>query len=125
MFDIKQRPLIYYQTESGKIPFYEWLNTIKDKKDRLSIEVRLKRVQSGNFGDCKELVNTEGLYELRIFSGPAYRLYFTVVLNSDQVEIIVLLIGGNKSTQSADIQKAKKYYEDFFKRHSGLKGLRS
>lgn len=63
---------------------------------------RLARVENGNFGDCKQII--PGLYEMRFFFGPGLRIYYTV---QDQ-KVILLLTGGDKSTQAKDIKKAEK-----------------
>lgn len=82
--------------------FEKWLTKLKDRKARTIIIERIVRVEStGHFGDHKRL--TEELYEMRLFFGPGYRLYYTV----KDDEIVLLLIGGDKKTQSSDIEKAK------------------
>lgn len=82
--------------------FEKWLTKLKDRKARTIIIERIVRVEStGHFGNHKRL--TEELYEMRLFFGPGYRLYYTV--KGD--EIVLLLIGGDKKTQSSDIEKAK------------------
>ncbi|MEH8065153.1 type II toxin-antitoxin system RelE/ParE family toxin, partial [Gallibacterium anatis] len=68
---------------------------------RAKIQVRIKRLQLGNFGDVKPI--GEGLSELRITEGKGYRLY----LKNQNGVIVILLCGGDKSTQKADIEKAK------------------
>jgi len=92
-----------FQTNTGVKPFNEWLARVKDKKDRARIRRRIDRLQLGHYGDCKRL--TKDLLELRLFFGSGYRVYFTE--HGD--EIIILLLGGNKKTQSRDITKAEKY----------------
>lgn len=86
-----------FQTER----FSSWLRKLKDMKGKVSILRRIDRLKVGNFGDFKSL--SENIYELRIQSGPAYRIYYTL----KEGEIIILLVGGDKSTQSKDIKKAK------------------
>ena len=63
---------------------------------------RVERIQSGNFGDAKSV--GESVYEMRIDMGPGYRVYYTMRGN----ELIMLLVGGDKSTQQRDIEKAIK-----------------
>jgi putative addiction module killer protein len=84
-----------------------WLIGIKSEETRNRIRSRLTRVELGNFGDYKALGG--GLFELRLQFGPGYRIYFGTVNNS----VILLLGGGDKSSQGSDIQKARKYWEDF------------
>lgn len=81
--------------------FLKWLKKLKDVKGKVSILRRVERMKSGNFGDYKSL--GDEISEIRIPTGPGYRVYYTK--RGD--EIIVLLVGGDKSTQSDDIVKAK------------------
>jgi len=81
--------------------FSKWLLKLKDIKAKVSILRRIDRIKLGNFGDYKSIGNN--LLELRITTGPGYRVYFT----KQNDEIIVLLIGGDKSSQNDDIKKAK------------------
>ena len=81
--------------------FDVWLTRLRDATARAQIVARLRRLSHGNFGDTKPI--GDGLNELRIHSGPGYRLYFV----RRGSEIIVLLCAGDKSSQSRDIAKAK------------------
>ena len=65
------------------------------------IQVRIDRAEDGNFGDCEPV--GEGVSEMRIHYGPGYRVYFV----QRGMEIVILLAGGNKSTQSKDIKTAR------------------
>lgn len=67
-----QKELVIYQTESGKQPFDEWLKSLKDLKARARIRSRLDRMELGNYGDHKAV--GKGVYELRLFFGPGYRV---------------------------------------------------
>lgn len=67
------------------------------------MQSRLDRLQFGQYGDCKRL--SKNLYELRLFFGPGYRVYFAEKSNS----IVLLLLGGNKDTQMHDILRAKQF----------------
>ncbi len=78
----------------------EWFGSLKDTKGKARINARLRRVELGNFGDTEPV--GDNVSELRFFFGPGYRIYF--IQHGD--EIIVLLAGGDKSTQSKDIDKA-------------------
>jgi len=79
----------------------KWFARLRDEQARARIIVRLERIQlTGNFGDHKDL---GGISELRIPWGPGYRVYFTRIGD----EIVLLCGGGDKSTQSADINKAR------------------
>jgi len=86
--------------------FAEWLTDLRDGQARARINVRIRRVQLGNFGDVKAI--GEGVSELRITYGPGYRLYFTMQGET----LVILLCGGDKSSQSRDITKAKKLKKD-------------
>ena len=86
--------------------FSNWLKKLKDIQGKVAILRRLKRVQKGNFGDFKYL--KDNIYELRIKSGPGYRIYYT----QKDSNIVLLLIGGDKSTQIKDIKKAKEILKE-------------
>ncbi len=81
--------------------FNKWLLKLKDIKGKVSIIRRIERMKKGNFGDYKGL--GEEVSELRITVGAGYRVYYTV----KDDEIIILLHGGDKSSQNKDIEKAK------------------
>ncbi|MFI3188995.1 hypothetical protein BCS42_07800 [Crenothrix sp. D3] len=81
--------------------FDKWATNLKDRQAAMAIAMRLDRVANGNLGDVKSL--GEGISEMRIFVGLGYRIYFTI----RNGEIIILLCGGDKSTQQRDIKKAK------------------
>ena len=80
--------------------FDSWLNDLKDSKTRAIIMSRIDRISLGLFGVCKSV--GQGVSEVKIDYGPGYRLYF---VKKGSV-VIVLLCGGDKSTQSRDIKKA-------------------
>ena len=82
--------------------FSKWLLKLKDTKAKVAILRRIQRVQEGNFGDYKSI--SSEINELRIITGPGYRVYYTI----RNEEIVILLIAGDKSTQSEDILKAIK-----------------
>ena len=81
--------------------FADWLKSLKDKKTAATIAKRVVRIQSGLLGDVKPVGN--GVSELRIDYGPGFRLYFA----QKGKTLVVLLCGGDKSTQKADIKHAK------------------
>jgi len=80
--------------------FNRWLSKVRDKTTRARIFRRLDAIAMGSFGDHKALA--ANLFELRLFFGPGYRIYYTV----KGKEIVFLLVGGDKSTQVSDIAKA-------------------
>ena len=86
--------------------FSQWLNKLKDIKGKVSILRRVDRMKYGNFGDYKYV--GDGVSELRIAFGPGYRIYYT----KQESQVIILLVGGDKSSQNSDIKKAKKILEE-------------
>ena len=82
--------------------FARWLDTLKDRQAKARILVRIDRMERGNFGDTKPV--DHGINEMRIFYGQGYRVYF---VHRGQ-DIVILLSGGDKSTQQQDIIKARK-----------------
>lgn len=97
-----------YETIKGRVPYDEWFEDL-DENTQARIDARLDRVSLGNLGDCKNVGN--GVHELRLFFGPGYRIYFGQFQN----RIILLLCGGDKSTQSRDIKKAQILWQKFLK----------
>ena len=78
-----------------------WFGSLKDKLAARRIQARIDRAEEGNFGDHKAV--GEGVYEMRIHHGPGFRVYFLLKGS----EIVILLAGGDKSTQTQDIQTAQ------------------
>jgi putative addiction module killer protein len=101
-----EKMLRYYIKPNRKSPFSEWLGKIKNHTTRSRIERRLERMERGNYGDYKNL--GDGVYELKLDFGAGYRIYFAEIDNI----VILLLCGGNKSTQSKDIVLAKEYWQE-------------
>ncbi|MEO0455627.1 MAG: type II toxin-antitoxin system RelE/ParE family toxin [Cyanobacteria bacterium P01_A01_bin.114] len=99
-----------YETTAGKAPFSNWLDSLRDRKAKAKIQIRLERIRMGNFGDCKPV--GEGVLELRSRYGPGYRVYFAQIGSV----IILLLCGGDKSTQPRDIRQAQQFWADFKRR---------
>ncbi|MBQ1713896.1 MAG: type II toxin-antitoxin system RelE/ParE family toxin [Treponema sp.] len=91
------------QTDTSK----KWFKNVKDYTAKFAIGQRIERMQQGNFGDSKSV--GDGVFELRVDVGKGYRVYFT----NDGEEIVILLVGGDKSTQDSDIAKAKKMAKEF------------
>jgi putative addiction module killer protein len=96
-----------YQTLNGNEPLTEWLLALKDHKGVKAIDRRIFRLEHGNFGDHKFC--SDGVWELRVDVGPGYRVYYGVAGS----QIILLLCGGGKRTQSSDIARAVKYWRDW------------
>lgn len=82
--------------------FSTWHASVRDLRAKLAIARRIDRASAGNLGDIKPV--GDGVSEMRVDVGAGYRVYFTM---RDSV-VIVLLAGGNKSSQTADIRRAKK-----------------
>lgn len=106
------REVVLYVTEDYDCPFERWLNALRDRQARARIKKRLDRIGLGNLGDFKSI--GEGVMELRVDYGPGYRIYFA----QSGATIILLLCGGDKSTQDQDILRAKQYWTDFQKRQN-------
>jgi putative addiction module killer protein len=80
--------------------FDTWFGNLKDRRAVIRIQSRIDRAEEGNFGDCEPV--GEGVSEMRIHVGAGFRVYFT----KRGMELVVLLAGGDKSTQSKDIKAA-------------------
>lgn len=85
--------------------FRDWLHGLRDRRAQSQIATRIVRLQAGLFGDAKFF---DGIGELRIHEGPGYRLYFV----KRGMVLVILLCGGDKSTQAKDIETAKAMAED-------------
>ena len=96
-----------YRTATGDEPFTRWLVDLADRQAKARILVRLERLEVGNFGDSRFL--RDGVNELRIDSGPGYRVYF----GRDGNTVIVLLCGGDKRKQDTDIEKAVALWQEY------------
>jgi putative addiction module killer protein len=104
--------LFRYQTAGGKEPVTDWLHSLRDKQAQAKIRIRLKRLEAGIFGDSEPV--GEGVLELREHLGAGYRVYYA----KHGKMVIILLCGGSKKTQSADIKTAKDYWQDWKRRQT-------
>jgi len=102
-----------YVDEQGRAPFDDWLEGVKDQRARARILTRIDRVPMGNEGDWKPIKASGGVRELRIPEGKGYRVYYAW----DGETAILLLCGGNKSSQSADAKLAGDYWRNWRKMH--------
>jgi putative addiction module killer protein len=86
--------------------FDKWLQGLKDRTTRNKVLARIDRVKNGNFGDFKSL--GDNLFELRFFFGGGLRIYYTIRNH----QVVLLLNGGSKSSQSRDIDKARQMIQE-------------
>jgi putative addiction module killer protein len=99
--------ILTYEDEVGYKPYTEWLNKLADRQAKARVLVRVLRMAGGNFGDCKPV--GEGVWELRIDWGPGYRVYYAHAGK----KLVLLLTGGDKRKQQADIAAAIEYWDDW------------
>lgn len=97
----------HYLTREGKDLFLEWHRSLRDTRARIAIDRRINRIELGNLGDHKFC--RDGVWELRIDAGPGYRVYYAIA----GTQIVLLLCGGDKATQSADIDRACACWHDW------------
>jgi putative addiction module killer protein len=102
MFEIR-----HYLTADGRDLIADWLRKLRDMQAKTAIIRRLNRLEQGNFGDFKPC--REGVYELRIDVGPGYRVYYAQAGKT----VVLLLTGGTKRTQDADITRACECWRDW------------
>ena len=107
MLTVHPRELQIYRTQNGREPFTEWLESISDQRTQNRIQRRVDRLEEGNFGDHKSV--GEGVFELRFHFGAGYRIYFGEINNT----VLLLLCGGDKSSQTRDIERAKTYWLEY------------
>ena len=105
--EAQEKTILIYVKADGSAPFNNWLEALKDRKARAIIRTRINPIRLGNLGDCKPV--GEGVSELRIKFGAGYRVYF----GQEENTIIILLTGGDKSSQQKDIKQAKLYWQDY------------
>lgn len=98
-----------YQRNDGEIPFTKWITALRDVRGRQKILARVDRARLGNFGDHRSV--GDAVIELKVHFGPGYRVY----LGQEGESIVILLLGGDKSTQDEDIKQAKVYWKDYQK----------
>ena len=107
--DISPVDVQYYQTASGRCPFKDWLDSLGGA-EQVTVDSRLTRIRRGLFGDHEHLGN--GVYELKFHFGPGYRLYY----GKEGRTLVILLLGGDKKSQPADIKTAHAYWLDYLRR---------
>lgn len=92
--------------ENGSCPIEDWIKGIRDTQTKQRIQSRLDRIERGNMGDCRPV--GEGVFEFRMDFGAGYRIYYALTGTT----LIVLLVGGDKSTQDRDIALAQRLWKD-------------
>ena len=104
--EIDETPNVLYTGQTFRLAetpvFSDWLGSLRDRRSMAKIVDRLKRASNGNFGDHKSVQG--GVFEMRIDYGPGYRVYYF----RRGEELVILLCGGDKRTQKADIAEAKR-----------------
>lgn len=98
--------VVEYLDGAGESPFGKWFAKI-DSQAALRVRRSIARMETGNFGDAKGV--GKGVLECRINYGPGYRMYF----GRDGEALIILLVGGTKKRQQADIDRAQGYWADY------------
>jgi putative addiction module killer protein len=110
--EVKQRTIEIYEQVDGKQPYESWLSELKDPMSRARIRSRIDKVETGNFGDFRSV--GDGVSELRFTFGAGFRIYYGLKGET----IVILLIGGDKSSQEKDIEKAKEFWSDYKEREN-------
>lgn len=101
----------HYLTAGDRQDIYlDWLRRLRDSQAKVAVIRRVARIELGNFGDHKFC--RDGVWELRIDVGPGYRVYYAVSGH----RVVLLLCGGDKRTQDADIARAVGYWQDWQRR---------
>lgn len=103
----KMKEIQFFENDNGKEPFTEWFAGLRDIMAKIKVRQRLDRMSKGNFGYVEPV--GEGVSEAKIDYGPGYRIYFA---NLSKKRILILY-GGDKSTQKKDIKKSQKYFKEF------------
>ncbi len=107
MNQVEAQHVVIYATEQGTVPFEEWLGKLDPVARRRTL-ARIRRLESGNFGDCASV--GKGVHELRLFFGPGYRVYFG---KDEDGNIVILLCGGDKKSQKRDVQLAQVFWKEY------------
>jgi putative addiction module killer protein len=109
---VLEREIRKLELQNGLVPFDEWFDSLGDQRMQVAVDARLARVRAGNFGDCKSVGG--GVFELRIAFGQGLRVYY----GFHGRQIVVLLGGGDKSSQARDIRRAQQLWQQFTKHAS-------
>jgi putative addiction module killer protein len=103
----KAKRIKNFVRSNGRSPYEDWFSRIPDMSVKARILTRIDRLRFGNFGDCKSIGS--GVFELRLQFGPGYRVYLGLV----GAEVVLLLGGGDKSTQQKDIKLCQQYWMEY------------
>jgi putative addiction module killer protein len=107
--DAQERQIRIYRCRDGREPYLQWFSKLSDQRARQKIQARIGRIRLGNFGQTRSV--GAGVQELKIDYGPGYRVYFGLHGN----EVVILLCGGDKSTQDRDIRNAQLFWAEYKK----------
>lgn len=108
--EARQRTVLYYLPTTGPpAPFGIWRDNLQDRRAKAAVTARVARLAAGNFSDSKPV--GAGASEARVDFGPGYRIYYAVDGDS-----VILLAGGEKSSQKRDIETAKARWQDYKRR---------
>lgn len=109
-----EREIRKLQLVNGRVPFDDWFESLSDRRMQAAVDARLARIRAGNLGDHKG-VGT-GVFELRINVGPGLRVCY----GEHRKELVILLGGGDKTTQTRDINRAKQLWQQWleFNKHA-------
>jgi putative addiction module killer protein len=107
-----ERVIKKLELQNGLVPFDEWFDSLRDRKMQAAVDARLTRVRAGHFGDCKSVGGK--VFELRIDLGPGLRVYYGL----HGRRVVVLLGGGDKGSQTRDIHRAQRLWQQFEKHAS-------
>ena len=105
--NVTEREVRKLVLSNGEVPFDRWFGALKDIRLQVAIDAQIARLRAGNFGDVKSV--GDGVQELRIDKGPGLRIYIAM----HGAKLVILLGGGDKSTQARDITRAKQFWNDF------------
>ena len=102
-----EREIRKLEVEGGRVLFDDWFGALRGMNLRVAVDARLARVRAGNFGDYKPVGH--GVFELRIDVGPGLRVYY----GEQGRRVVILLGGGDKSSQSRDIRRAIQLWQQW------------
>jgi putative addiction module killer protein len=111
---VAEREIRKLELENGHVPFDDWFASLGDLRMQAAVDARLARVRAGNFGDYKGVA--AGVFELRINVGQGLRVYY----GEHRKQLVLLLGGGDKATQTRDINRAKQLWQQWlqFKKYA-------